>query len=199
MRRSRTLLFALMVTLVALFVLPMTASAGASGEDPYGCGPGGCEPDGPGTDDGGGAGSGSGGSSPSGSGSSSGGGSSSNASESNSGVSSSGSRGSSLNCSDFSSQSDAQSTYVNQDGDPDNLDADNDGSACEEFDYGDEFVEADVTDASVDEYPRQGIASGGGSMASGGTSPLPLLLSAGVFALLATGSWGFAVRRRIGR
>jgi len=198
MRRSRILLFALMAALVVLFTLPVVALAGGSGSDPYGgCGAGGCDGEGePGS------GSGSGGSDPSaenGSGSSLGGGSSSNSSESNSGTSSSGSDGDDLNCSDFSSQSDAQSTYVDQDGDPDNIDDDNDGSACEDFSYDDEFVEADVTDASVDEYPREGIASGGGSTAPGGPSPLPLVMSAGVFALLATGSWGFAVRRRIGR
>jgi len=140
MRRSRTLLFALMVALVASFALPMAASAGSSNGDD-------------------------------------------------------------LNCSDFSSQQDAQATYVEQDGDPDNLDDDNDGSACDDYSYDDEFVEEDVefVDASVDEYPREGIASGGGSMASGGPSPLPLLLSAGVFALLATGSWALAVRRRPSR
>ena len=138
MRRSRTLLFALMVALVASFALPMAASAGSS---------------------------------------------------------------SGLNCSDFSSQQDAQATYVEQDGDPDNLDDDNDGSACDDYSYDDEFVEDDVefADASVDEYPREGIASGGGSTAPGGPSPLPLLMSAGVFAVLAAGSWGFAVRRRLGR
>ena len=59
--------------------------------------------------------------------------------------------------------------------------------------------ETDFSDASADEYPREGIASGGGSTASGGPSPLPLLLSAGAFALLATGSGGFALRRRLGR
>ena len=75
-----------------------------------------------------------------------------------------------------------------------------DFSSETEFSETDEFSETTTedfsTDASVDEYPREGIASGGGSMASGGPSPLPLLLSAGVFALLATGSWGLKGRLR---
>ena len=141
MRRSnRTLLFVLMMALVASFALPVTASAGSS----------------------------SGGSNQ-------------------------------FNCDDFSSQEDAQATFDEDTSDPNRLDDDDDFEACEEFDYGDEFFEADVTDASADEYPREGIASGGGSTADGGPSPLPLLVSAGAFALLAAGSGGFALRRRLGR
>ena len=198
MRRSKlALLFALMVALIASVALAVTASAGAPpGDAEYECGIDGCEPEGPSQgepDSGSGANSGSNAGPDSGS---------DGASDSTSSDSDSG--GSSLSrddrdCSDFSSQSDAQSTYVNQNGDPDNLDADSDGSACEEFDYGDEFIEGDVTDASLDEYPREGIASGGGSTASGGLSPLPLLVSAGAFALLAAGSGGVALRRRLGR
>ena len=79
-----------------------------------------------------------------------------------------------------------------------------DFSASDDFSETNEFgetvtEETDFSDASVDEYPREGIASGGGSTASGGPSPLPLLVSAGAFALLAAGSGGFALRRRLGR
>ncbi|CAA9487639.1 MAG: hypothetical protein AVDCRST_MAG17-539 [uncultured Solirubrobacterales bacterium] len=193
MRRSKlALLFALMVALIASFALPVTASAQcAPGDAEYGGGIDGCEEEpSPGEPDSGSGPSGTSGSRTDGA---------SNSSSGESGAGGSSSSRDDRDCSDFSSQSDAQSTYVNQDGDHDNLDADSDGSACEEFDYGDEFIEGDVTDASADEYPREGIASGGGSTASGGLSPLPLLVSAGGFALLAAGSGGVALRRRLGR
>ena len=105
-------------------------------------------------------------------------------------------------CEDFSSQAEAQDALDSGLGDRERLDGDDDGTACQTFDYGesDETFEeiGFADDASVDEYPREGIASGGGSTASGGLSPLPLVLSAGAFALLAVGSGGFALRRRLG-
>lgn len=107
-------------------------------------------------------------------------------------------------CSDFSSQVEAQAEYDSGLQDDSRLDANNDGTACEdEFGSGEEeqedFDEVEFTDASDDEYPREGIASGGGSTASGGPNLLPLLVSAGAFGLLAAGSWGFTLRRRLGR
>ena len=41
-----------------------------------------------------------------------------------------------LNCADFSSQSEAQRELEKDRSDPNNLDADDDGQACEDFDYG---------------------------------------------------------------
>ena len=42
-----------------------------------------------------------------------------------------------LNCKDFSSQAAAQREYdKDPQNDPNNLDADNDGQACDDFDYG---------------------------------------------------------------
>jgi len=41
-----------------------------------------------------------------------------------------------LNCADFPSQAAAQREYERDRSDPNNLDADNDGQACEDFDYG---------------------------------------------------------------
>lgn len=41
-----------------------------------------------------------------------------------------------LNCKDFSSQAEAQQELANDPSDPHNLDADDDGQACEAFDYG---------------------------------------------------------------
>src|SRR5215216_4994747 len=40
-----------------------------------------------------------------------------------------------LNCEDFPSQAAAQREYERNRSDPNNLDADNDGQACEDFDY----------------------------------------------------------------
>jgi hypothetical protein len=40
-----------------------------------------------------------------------------------------------LNCADFSSQAEAQAELDRNPSDPNNLDADNDGQACEDFDY----------------------------------------------------------------
>lgn len=105
----------------------------------------------------------------------------------------------SLNCEDFSSQSEAQDELDSGFGDSNILDRDDDGSACEDFDFGDGFENADFEDASTDAYPTRGIASGGGSMAAGGMSPLPLVLSGAAFALLAGGSWALGLRRRLRR
>jgi hypothetical protein len=202
MRRSRrTLLVALTMAALASLALPVAASAGglSPGEDQY---------EGAGPPAGGSGGSDSGsspeprssGGSEGGSDSSSGDTSTASSSDSDSDdVSSSGSSGDDRDCSDFSSQEDAQSFYFRQEGDPDNLDRDSDGEACEDFDYGDEFEDVDFVDASSDAYPREGIASGGGSTASTGPSPLPLLVSAGAFGLLAAGSGAFALRRRLER
>jgi hypothetical protein len=41
-----------------------------------------------------------------------------------------------LDCADFSSQAEAQAEYNSDTNDPNNLDADDDGEACEDFDYG---------------------------------------------------------------
>ena len=41
-----------------------------------------------------------------------------------------------LDCADFSSQEEAQAAYRTDRSDPNGLDADDDGEACEDFDYG---------------------------------------------------------------
>ena len=64
-----------------------------------------------------------------------------------------------------------------------------------DFSSDDEFSD----DASTDEYPRRGVESGGGSTATGETSPLPLVLSGGAFTLLMATGGVIAVRRRLGR
>ncbi len=102
-----------------------------------------------------------------------------------------------LDCADFSSQEDAQAEFDSGVGDTNRLDANDDGVACEESfgSSGDEFSD----DASTDEYPRRGVQTGGGSTATGGTSPLPLILSGGAFTLLMATGGGIALRRRLGR
>ena len=101
-----------------------------------------------------------------------------------------------LDCADFSSQQEAQDEFESGGTDNNRLDEDDDGEACEDsFGTTDEFSD----DASTDEYPRRGVQTGGGSTATGGTSPLPLILSGGAFALLMATGGGIAVRRRLGR
>lgn len=104
-----------------------------------------------------------------------------------------------LDCSDFGSQQEAQAEFLSVDGDPDGLDPDNDGSACENFNFGDQFNEFNVSDSTFDAYPRRGIASGGGSTATGGPGTLPLVLSGAAFVLLAGTGSAVALRRRLGR
>jgi hypothetical protein len=50
-----------------------------------------------------------------------------------------------FDCSDFSSQSEAQDELEQDRSDPHNLDADNDGRACEDFDYSDTAQTGDTT------------------------------------------------------
>jgi hypothetical protein len=42
-----------------------------------------------------------------------------------------------FNCGDFDSQKDAQRVLIRDPSDPNNLDADNEGMACDTYDYGD--------------------------------------------------------------
>lgn len=46
-----------------------------------------------------------------------------------------------LDCADFDNQAEAQATYEQDRSDPHDLDRDDDGEACEDFDYGDDAVE----------------------------------------------------------
>ena len=58
-----------------------------------------------------------------------------------------------LNCEDFGSQKDAQATLEDDSSDPDNLDADDDGDACEDF-----FTRV----SHVRSEPGGGVETGGG-------------------------------------
>src|SRR3712207_2204487 len=56
-----------------------------------------------------------------------------------------------LDCADFSSQAEAQAEFDRDTSDPHRLDADNDGQACEEFDYGGTGTPSDGETTAADE------------------------------------------------
>jgi hypothetical protein len=89
-----------------------------------------------------------------------------------------------LNCEDFPSQAAAQREYERDRSDPNNLDADNDGQACEVFDYG----ASGARGAADPQYGRAEVIvktiPGKGTLADTGGPPLILLAGA---ALLSTG------------
>lgn len=103
-------------------------------------------------------------------------------------------------CPDFASQADAQAALLP--GDPERLDADNDGQACESH----EFVASGSTSASsnsdddaasteqVSAKPVGGVEAGDGPVAGSGSDPLPL--AAGV---IAAGGVGAVLVRRVAR
>jgi hypothetical protein len=65
-----------------------------------------------------------------------------------------------LNCDDFSSQAAAQREYEKDRSDPNNLDADDDGQACEDFDYGATGAGGSAADQ---QYGRDARGAGGGA------------------------------------
>ena len=85
-------------------------------------------------------------------------------------------------CADFASQAEAQAYFEANGGSPtnnvDNLDADHDGQACEDFDYGDGTGGGDT--GGVD---TGGVDNGGGALPF--TGPNDTLLPAGTALLLA--------------
>lgn len=92
------------------------------------------------------------------------------------------------NCEDFDTQEEAQ-RFFNQTrpDDPDDLDRDDDGLACET-----------LPSAGADRTPNGGVESGfGGAAPSVSTDPAaPLLAAAGALALLSVALGGLALRRR---
>jgi hypothetical protein len=106
-------------------------------------------------------------------------------------------QGEDRDCRDFSSQQEAQQFFETQGGgDPHDLDRDNDGTACEEFDYGTASSSAGAKPGAK-QYPRGGIGTGGGSTANGGgTHPLPLLAGGGALMALTAGAALLGARRR---
>jgi hypothetical protein len=89
-----------------------------------------------------------------------------------------------LNCADFPSQAAAQREYEKDRSDPNNLDADNDGQACEDFDYSGSGARGAADnqyrrdEVIVETIPKRKLAD---------TSGPPLILLAGAALLLSTG------------
>ncbi|MEJ2862965.1 excalibur calcium-binding domain-containing protein [Actinomycetospora flava] len=88
-------------------------------------------------------------------------------------------------CADFSSQAQAQGVLDDDPSDPERLDADDDGVACESFDYGDDSSDSEDDSRDVDvrpaaaatnDYPVGGVAAGDGSGPSEGSDALAYAL-----------------------
>ena len=101
-----------------------------------------------------------------------------------------------LNCSDFATQQEAQAEYDRDPSDPNGLDRDDDGIACETRPSGGSVVaEDDTTMGSAGQVPNRpsgAVAAGDGS-ASETSSVLPFVL--GGTALAAAGGAAVAARR----
>jgi hypothetical protein len=92
-------------------------------------------------------------------------------------------------CPDFTSQAEAQAAYDAVPGDPERLDGDNDGMACEEHSYA-----ASTTSGSTSQVgnrPAGAVAAGDGSSDESGALPYVL----GSVALTAAGGAALAARR----
>jgi len=98
-------------------------------------------------------------------------------------------------CPDFASQAEAQAAYNAVAGDPERLDGDDDGQACEEFDYAPTGAAAPgaATTPQVANRPAGSVAAGDGSSATDASGSLPYVL--GGVALTAAGGAAFAARR----
>jgi hypothetical protein len=88
-----------------------------------------------------------------------------------------------LNCDDFPSQEAAQDVLDANPTDPNGLDADHDGEACEEYTYS----------GQVATPPAGGVATGDGSTAGSDTGALPFVV--GGVGLVAAGGAAVAARR----
>jgi hypothetical protein len=94
-----------------------------------------------------------------------------------------------LDCKDFPSQAAAQQNLKDNPSDPNHLDANHNGIACEDFPY------ASAGNSQVATVPQGSVPAGDGSTAAGhsGGSPTPYLL--GGLALVAAGGATVAARR----
>jgi hypothetical protein len=97
-----------------------------------------------------------------------------------------------LDCKDFSSQAAAQANLTANPSDPNGLDANHNGIACEDFNYG----SASTGGTQVPTVPQGGVPAGDGSTAAGRAadgSATPYVL--GGLALVAAGGAAVAARR----
>jgi hypothetical protein len=99
-----------------------------------------------------------------------------------------------LNCNNFATQQEAQAVYNADPSDPNGLDRDGDGVACESLASGGPAEDGTVTGASqVSTEPAGGIAAGDGSSSPSDASMLPYAL--GGLAFTAAGGAAMAARR----
>jgi hypothetical protein len=100
------------------------------------------------------------------------------------------------NCSDFDTQQEAQAVYEQDTSDPNGLDRDDDGVACENNASGSSSGSGDSDDDSdsgqVSAVPSGGADTGGGSSAAGGGDTALLAGGGAVLAALGLGGWSVA-------
>lgn len=101
------------------------------------------------------------------------------------------------NCDDFATQTDAQAHFNADPSDPDRLDANDNGQACEEFGYsGSSSGSGGATDSAI---PAGGTSTGFGGMADElapkGQDDRRILVGGGALALVGIG-WTATRRRR---
>jgi hypothetical protein len=97
-----------------------------------------------------------------------------------------------LDCKDFPSQAAAQADLVAHPSDPNGLDADHDGQACENYVYAAASNGASTGSSQVSTRPLGAVAAGDGSASDEGSS-LPYVL--GGVALTGAAGAAFAARR----
>ena len=90
-----------------------------------------------------------------------------------------------LDCDDFATQAEAQASFTATPGDPNDLDRDDDGQACENFEYA-------ASGSQVSTRPQGAVAAGDGSSTDG---PGVLPYAVGGFALLGAAGAAVAARR----
>jgi hypothetical protein len=93
-------------------------------------------------------------------------------------------------CPDFASQTEAQAAFDAVPGDPERLDANNNGIACENYDYA--AASSTASSSQVSTRPSGSVAAGDGS-SSDEASTLPYVLGGAV--LVGAGGAAFAARR----
>ena len=96
-------------------------------------------------------------------------------------------------CPDFDSREEAQAVYDRDPSDPERLDADDDGEACEDFDYDGAGGSGGGGGGGVEKTPRGGVEAGVGST-EGIENPLTLAL--GTAFVLSGAGLAVATRRR---
>ena len=97
-------------------------------------------------------------------------------------------------CPDFPDQASAQAAYNAVPGDPERLDGDGDGQACEEYGYAPAAAApGGAATPQVASRPSGSVAAGDGSSATDAGSAMPYVL--GGVALTAAGGAAFVARR----